>query len=275
MSPPLPAPLPRGPLHRRLLITLLVLAALSALFLGLVLKAPHAGTDAIVVLELQRSAQGFKDRVVADWQQPQARLCGWLARERTDKAGEANKGDETASTVGFGRLRCNLFFDSTLLVPAYMALFVFFTLSLSPPPLRLRQRVLRQLLCVPAVAAGLFDIAENGMTGRALDDLTQFVLADATVADVLAASQAKWLLLALGLLILALLAWRGRAGAGTAARRWLLAAMLASAAAAVLLVLGALNLHSGLLSAGSATMGLALVLLALWRLKHGPQITAG
>jgi hypothetical protein len=258
-----PAPLPKAQGHRRLLIGLLVFATLSVLLLGGLLKAPRGGVNAIVALELQSSAQRFKDRVVADWQQPPARLCGWLERPSQEQ-----------TAPGFGRLRCNLLFDSTLLVPAYVALFVFFTLSLSPPPLQVRQRVLRQLLCVPAVAAGLFDIAENGMTGRALDDLTLFVLADATVADVLTASQSKWWLLALGLSVLALLAWRQRGGADVTARRWLLAAALASSAAGALLALGTFLLHSRLIGSGSMAMGLALALLATWRLNHGPQTTA-
>ena len=60
---------------------------------------------------------------------------------------------------------------------------------------------------MPAVVAGLFDIAENSMTGRALDELMRTSLTDATVADITLASQLKWTMLGIALLIVAWRCW--------------------------------------------------------------------
>lgn len=53
------------------------------------------------------------------------------------------------------------------------------------------------------VVADLFDIAENRMTGRALDELMRASLTDATVADLTLASPLKWTMLGIALLIVA------------------------------------------------------------------------
>lgn len=170
------------PRARKLLIVLLALTVFALCLLLFVVRAPSGGLFASpVTLQMADSALQFKQVLLRDWQ----------------------GGDSE-----FSRLRDNLFFDSVLFVPGYVGLLLFFTLALGPQ----EHRALRQLLCVPALAAGLFDIAENGMTGRALDDLVHFVLANETVADVRHASQAKWLLLALALAVLAPLAQRRAAG---------------------------------------------------------------
>jgi hypothetical protein len=159
--------------------------------------SPRGFAVPILPLELAGSATAFKAVVLQDWLQ-------------------APLVDGTAAS--FWRLRGNLFVDSVLFVPAYVSLLVFFTLAFGPPLALHPTR--RQLLCVPAVAAGLFDIAENGMTGRALDDLVEFALVDTTVADVSLAARIKWVLLGLALVVLA---WRALATAAATSpgARWL------------------------------------------------------
>jgi hypothetical protein len=157
-------------------LLLLALVAMAAT------HAPRGVTVNILPLELADTAVAFKTLVERDWMPSDT------------PAGEAPR---------FWRLRGNLFADSVLLVPAYVGLLLFFTLAFGPPSALHPNR--RQLLCVPAVAAGLFDIAENGMTGRALDDLIELALVDATTADVSLAARIKWVLLGVALL---LLAWR-------------------------------------------------------------------
>lgn len=142
--------------RRRALRWILVLAAVALLAVG----ATQPWGVSAVPLELAPSALHFRRILLDDW-----------------AAGVA-----AADITGFQRLRANLLADSLLLVPAYVALLVFFTLAYGPSPQR--HPALRQWLCVPAVVAGLFDIAENSMTGRALDELMHSSLSDATVADI-------------------------------------------------------------------------------------------
>lgn len=262
MIPPLPTP---AQAHRlRVVLLVLAVLALSGVLLLRFAFTPHAKSD-IVRLELATSAAEFKTALIADWtqeafdeknpQQPREPMCGLGLPHVPAPAGAANS---PARAPDFGKLRCNLFADSVLLVPGYAGLLVYFTLSFVPLGWGV---VRRHLCCGAALAAGLFDIAENGMTARALDDLLHFVLADATVADVRHASQAKWLLIALACALLGhLLFWYG-ARAGDALWRRICAALVA--AAALLLAAGAYVWRPGI-GLGMLAMIVVLALLA-WR----------
>ena len=209
--------------RRRALRWILVLAAVALLAVG----ATQPWGVSAVPLELAPSALHFRRILLDDW-----------------AAGVA-----AADITGFQRLRANLLADSLLLVPAYVALLVFFTLAYGPSPQR--HPALRQWLCVPAVVAGLFDIAENSMTGRALDELMHSSLSDATVADIHLASRLKWILLDIALLIVA---WRCRAvvrgGWHTAAAAACALGGLAMAAGAWSALMPAIHLGVGGVLAG-------------------------
>lgn len=268
MIPPLPTP---AQAHRlRVVLVVLAALALAGVLLLRLVFVPHGGAD-IVRLELAASAAEFKAALLADWtqeafdpahpQQPRDPFCG-LGLDRVPMAQGAV--ESAARAAHFGKLRCNLFADSVLLVPGYAGLLVYFTLSFVPLGWG---TVRRRLCCGAALAAGLFDIAENGMTARALDDLLHFVLADATVADVRHASQIKWLLIALACALLGhLLFWYGAKAGDTLWRR--VAAGLAVLAAG-LLVAGASVWRSGI-GLGMLAMVAALALLAWrqWRLTQ-------
>ncbi len=225
--------------QRRTLLVLLALALLAVLLLSFGFGSPRSLWVTPLSLQLAGNGTDFKAALLSDW------LLTPLAGLAPD------------AVPSFARLRGNLFVDSMLLVPAYVGLLLFFTLAFGPP---LAQRpVRRQLLCVPAVAAGLFDIAENGMTGRALDDLIHFALADATAADVSGAARIKWVLLGIAL---AVLAWRvaADAAAGPPGRR--LAAGLCGLAA-VALVVGGVGAIQAAIEAGFLATGAGLGLLAV------------
>jgi hypothetical protein len=258
MIPPLPTPEQARRL-RTVLATLVLLALASVLLVGFVL-VPHGRAD-IVRLELAGSGPEFKAALLADWQQ-EARDPAHPDDPDKTLAPLCDLGlphaPGSARSASFGLLRCNLFVDSLGLVPAYVGLLVYFTLGFAPLTWG---TVWRHLCCGAALAAGLFDIAENGMTARALDDLIHFVLADATVADVRHASQAKWLLLALACAVLGhLLFWHG-AAAGD--RAWPRLAALLFAAATPLLVAGTWGWRPGI-GSGMLAMVAALALLT-WR----------
>jgi len=172
--------------QRSVLRWTLVLAGVALLAIGV--TQPWGVSAA--PLELAHSAERFRQILLDDW----------------------SAGEVATRITGFPGLRANLLADSLLLVPAYVALLVFFTLHFGPSPHS--HPSLRQWLCVPAVVAGLFDLAENSMTGRALDELIRTSLTDATVADITVASQLKWTVLGVALLIVA---WRCRVVAKT---RW-------------------------------------------------------
>jgi len=216
---------------------------LALLLMLFVVGSPRGFAVSILPLELAGSAAAFKAVVLQDWLQ-------------------APLVDGTA--VSFWRLRGNLFVDSVLFVPGYVSLLVFFTLAFGPP-LALHP-TWRQLLCVPAVAAGLFDIAENGMTGRALDDLVEFALVDTTVADVSLAARIKWVLLGLAL---AVLAWRALAASADDKPWRIVAAALCVLAALGFVVGGAISLPA-VISAGLGAVLLAFGLLCLRMLRRAP-----
>ena len=245
---PTTAPRDRG------LIVLRVLVAWALLSVVLMSQLRVGGSD-VVRLEIAGSAQNFETELKR-WQEPGEALCGVGAKD--DGRGP-----------GFGTLRCNLFVDSVGLVPGYVGLLLLFTLTLAPRA-GWRHALAPHLLCAPAVAAGLFDIAENGMTGRALEDWQRIVLADATVREVLWASLGKWALIALAFALLALLAW-GAARRALATRPALLkAAALAALAAAALGAAGTWRQAPQLLSAGMLAGIGALLLLTAWRWRAGP-----
>jgi hypothetical protein len=258
MIPPLPSPAQAH--HLRVVLGVLAVLALASVLLLRFVFVPHGQAD-IVRLELSTSAADFKAAVLADWQQeakdPDPAAAPGQVLDPLCGLGLPHAAG-SAVAPHFGKLRCNLFVDSLGLVPGYAGLLVYFTLSFVPLAWG---TVRRHLCCGAALTAGLFDIAENGMTARALDDLIHFALADATVADVRHASQAKWLFLALACAVLGhLLFWHG-AAAGD--RAWRRRAAVAVAAAAPLLVAGATVWRAGI-DLGMAAMILALAVLA-WR----------
>jgi hypothetical protein len=255
MSPPLPSP---NQAHRlRVLLVVLATMAVAAALLLRFAFMPNDNAD-IVRLELAGSGAEFKSTLMGDWQQE--------AKDPADPSKTLNplcgqglpQAPGNAVVPHFGKLRCNLFVDSLVLVPGYAGLLVYFTLSFLPLAWG---TVRRHLHCSAALAAGLFDIAENGMTARALDDLIHFALSDATVADVRHASQAKWLFLALACALLGHLLFRYGAAAGD--RAWRRRAALLVAAAAPLLVAGAYIWRTGI-GLGMLAMIVALALLT-WR----------
>jgi hypothetical protein len=99
-------------------------------------------------------------------------------------------------------LRLVLVLESLLLVPASvgMAVLAIFVLDDASGP---RQTWLPHLVCVAPVAAGLFNLAENAMLGRAMRDYLGATLANETVLDVVSAHQWKGHLLAVALVSLA------------------------------------------------------------------------
>jgi len=251
--------------QRRILKGLIGLFAVSMVLLLVVVNAPRSFSATPLTLELTVSAKDFREVLLRDWLQapePQGALpsCGIGVTYLPDIA------QAGGALPSFGSLRCNLFVDSVGFVPAYVALLLFFTLAFGPPVAT--HPWLRQLLCVPAVAAGLFDVAENSMTGRALDDLIQFALVDATVADVTMASRVKWLLLSLAF---AMLAWRVAVDA-TDDKPW--NAVAAAACGVAVLALGA---GGALVSHEAIGTGMAAALTGVgvlaWRaLRPAPAV---
>ncbi|RTL32008.1 MAG: hypothetical protein EKK47_06335 [Burkholderiales bacterium] len=229
--------MPLSPFRRWMLGLCLLGAIVAMVLLQTVAGSPRNKANP-ADMELTSGAVQFRDLARANW----ATLDG------------ENK------VKDYQALRLNLLLDSLLLVPSYVGLLILFTLALGPSP---QHAWLRQCLCVPAVAAGLFDLAENSMTGQALDDLLHRSLVDATVWDITLASRLKWALLALALLILTWRAWPGLTGI----TRWL--AMGAFGIGALSLWAGAGLISVPLLQTGLGFMSLgALVLsLGLYRMR--------
>ena len=252
----------RGRRARWLLIALLAYAGIAMLLLATVLAPPGPGADP-VSLELASSAGEFRQQLAADWLQQGHHVCG---------IGDAHD----ASGASVNRLRCHLFVDSIGLVPGYVGLLLFFTFALCRVA-GLRGPLAPHLLGVPIVAAGLFDVAENGMAQGAADDWLHAVLADAAVLDVRSASVTKWGLLALAVAVLALLslrvarlAWHDprnpHHGLGTGPL--LALATFALALGAVCMGVGPLlRLPAPTLMIGMAATVLACALLAWWQLR--------
>ncbi len=240
---------------RWILGALLALGIGGALLLALVLDPPGPKGDA-VSLELARDEAGFASAFAEGWREEPATLCGFGARHAPNGS-------------GFGTLRCHLFVDSLLFAPGYVGLLVYFTMVLS----RIgpgRRALVVHLLCGPAVAAGLFDIAENGIAILAAEDLMVGLLADATVHDLRLASLCKWALVALSFALLAAITWRaaGTVKAAGAAAWPLQVAAGGAALCAVVLTVGVAGARYALLAPAMLPAMVALALLAWWRYTH-------
>jgi hypothetical protein len=240
-----------------LLLVLLLLAGVAEALLATALR-PSRSSD-IVKLELAPTAALFAEAVQRDWTQDAAAvpvdaepLCGLGLPPAT----------QATPRPSHGKLRCNLLVDSVALVPGYVGLLLVFTLAFAAPGMPARRRA---AWCVPALAAGLLDLAENGLTVRALDAYTRLAMSETTVAEVRLASQSKWLAIALALAVLGHLAWHAAADHGQGWRR----------TAAVLCLLGAAALPVGVwlwrpgIAVGMLAMVLSFALLA-WRLWRPP-----
>jgi hypothetical protein len=246
---------------RGIVAVLLVLGIVGTILLGAVFKPPGPEGSA-VTLELAADSEAFEAALSEGWRQDQAKLCGSGAQY-----------DPNGS--GLGTLKCHLLLDSVLFVPAYAGLLIYFTMALS----RIgpgRRDIVAHLACVPAVAAGLFDIAENGMAVLAAVDFMDGFLTDVTVADVRVASLAKWSLVALAfavLLAMTLGAVDAVRKAGGAIR---LLYVAAAAAALCALIVGAGVAWSKymLLAPGMLPGIITLALLSWWRFMRFPEIAS-
>lgn len=242
---------PRTALRRAWLLLFVLLAFISELVLMFALR-PHGGAN-IVQLELARTAPEFANIVQRDWTQEAAGLAP-AARAR---CGLDLPHSQAPVQPHKDKLRCSLLVDSLGLVPGYVGLLLLLTLGCLAPGAPVVQRL---AWCLPALAAGTADLAENGLTWQALDLLGSTALSDVSVAAVRLASQAKWLLLAAALAALGHVAWHGAAARGDRPRR--VAAGL-SAVGAVALPMGAW-LWQPAIGVGLLMMVVALALLA-WR----------
>jgi hypothetical protein len=261
---------------RRVLKWLLLLSlGAFVLLLALSLSLSPPGMRRVERLQLAGSAAGFVCELGA-WEAP-VRPCAGpgvaasvAVAASAPAATAAERAAPPAAAPDILRLRTHLLVDSVAFVPGYVGLLAFFVLQLGRSA-GVRRAGLRHLLCVPAVLAGLWDIAENGLTARAADDYFSAVLADATVQDLTRASLDKWRLIGLAALVLAGVAWRAGFHAPRAAQlRW--GAVWASLSAG-LLGWGAQSAwaQAELLGAGMLSLTAALGLLSLWRWQHRPD----
>lgn len=245
---------PRAEARARAVLWLFAsMAIVGATLLGWMFPPLRDGAS-VVDIEFARTAIEFSQRLAEDWTLPTGQEPGWC--------------EAVAARPGLpntGRLSCHLLFDSLLLIPGYIGLLIFFTLGLTAHA-GLRG-VLPHAFCMPALAAALFDLAENGMTVRAADHFLFLVLADAAVQDVHDAARVKWWMLAIAAGVLGIVA--------------LVAARNVPVARPLLIVGGALMLITAvawgaglsLIQPPSLTVGVvlfaaALMLLALWRLRQ-------
>ncbi|NML18837.1 hypothetical protein [Azohydromonas caseinilytica] len=218
-----------------------------------------------------------------NWPQPQNAPVPGKAENGQQPPPAPDQGAKSEpKKVDLSKFRLAFYFDSLAIVPGYTLLFLIQYLLLKAcliaepkrqasqeKPLRNpsmnRHEVLFHLMCAVPVAAALFDLAENGMTVRAVEDAASYVLADATVADMRSASVWKWSLLAASCGLLAFLCWQAAkpmAGGSELVmslnpkeRRFLKTALGLAAVAA--LVFGLFPWAPDLLLAGMAAMGLA------------------
>ncbi|MEO8314203.1 MAG: hypothetical protein ABI645_05355 [Pseudomonadota bacterium] len=186
-----------------------------------------------------------------------------------------------SATVAITPLRWMMFMDSMAIVPAYLGLLLIFLVFLSRDaavwvdesrgsPWWFVSDWKLQLACGLAVAAAVFDIAENGMTVRAAEDALEQLLADPTVADVHLATRLKWTFIALASALLgvrALAASRRERDMRREAEHWLVAGALACGTTFLLLLVGEYGQFDMVRSIGAVTFGLELFLLgtALWK----------
>jgi len=218
----------------------------------------------------------------------------------TDAASAAHA--PTSATVSIAPLRWMMFIDSMVIVSAYLGLLISFMITLYGfLPSGRGQGAGReeawwkvhdwtlQFACLLAVAAAVFDVAENGMTVRAAEDSLERLLADPTVADVHLATQLKWTLIACASLALGVLANAAKGHAQMlrrSVRAWLVAGAVACGATAGLLLVGQYSSYEWLTGLGGLTFGLELLLIGigLWKVTSagglasnspGPQPVPG
>jgi hypothetical protein len=250
-----PAPAPRADLRARVLLCLFVALALAGVAMLQFVFPPLRDGATVVDIEFARSAREFGQRLASDWTLPAGQAPGWCeaAGARTDRPNT-------------GRLSCQLLFDSLLLVPGYTGLLVFFTLGFA-----VRAGLggaLPHALCMPALAAGLFDLAENGMTVRAADHLLTLVLADAAVLDVHDAAVVKWWLLAIAAGVVGVAALAAALRAAPAGRALLVGGAALMLAAAVAWGAGLSLAVPPRPQIGMALVAAGLLVLVVWRLRQ-------
>lgn len=246
---------PRADARARAMLWLFAaLALLGVAVLRWLFPPLRDGAD-VVDIEFARTALEFSERLRADWTLPAGTAPGWC------EAAAARPG-----LPNTGRLSCQLLFDSLLLVPGYTGLLVFFTLSLvARAGLR---GALPHALCMPALAAALFDLAENGMTVRAADHLLFLVLADAAVLDVHDAAVVKWWLLAIAAGVVGVAALAAALRAAPAGRALLIGGAALMLAAAVAWGAGLALASPPRPVPGMALVAAGLLVLTVWRLRQ-------
>lgn len=245
---------PRADARARAMLWLFASMAITGVaLLGWVFEPLRDGATVVDIVSA-RTAIEFSQRLTEDWMLPIGREPGWC--------------EVAAARPGLpntGRLSCQLLFDSLLLVPGYTGLLIFFTLGLAAKAGM--RGVLPHALCMPALSAALFDLAENGMTVRAADHFLSLVLADAAVQDVHDAALVKWWMLAIAACVLGVTAF-------AAARTSEVARPLLAVGGALMLTT-ALAWFAGLslIQPPNPTFGVvlfatALLVLAVWRLRQ-------
>jgi hypothetical protein len=195
-------------------------------------------------------------------------------------------GQPAAAVVSIKPLRAMLFVDSLVLVPSYTGLLLVYIVvfhHLGFPPRRWHyeggekiegREWWLQLACLLVVIAGVFDIAENGMTMRAAEDALERLLADPTVADVHLATSLKWAFIALAIIVAGTLALKTSGRPELQGQRlWLRCGCAFAGCAGVCLSYRATNPSRIVTAIGLALFVLALVVLgvALWRIAASWQ----
>lgn len=245
----------RADARARAMLWLLAALALGGVVLLQWAFPPLRDGATVVDIEFARTAHEFSQRLAQDWTLPAGQTPGWC------EALAARPGLPNA-----GRLSCQLLFDSLLLVPGYTGLLVFFTLGFT-----VRAGLggaLPHALCMPALAAGLFDLAENGMTVRAADHLLFLVLADAAVRDVHDAALVKWWLLAIAAGVVGVAALAAALRSAPAGRTALIGGAALMLAAALAWGAGLSLADPPRPQAGMAFVAAGLLMLVVWRLRQ-------
>lgn len=282
----------RGWLLRRLRLLLAILGG-TMLLAVIVIQSINTSScsgpwpcDTLQALANAQDAQAFEQAVQRVALPVKQSLVGRIAPAAASAAAAAS-GPALPALVATSilPLRSMLLFDSVMLVPAYVGLLLLYMVLLQPlvyppqprapdaPPHVPRQEWWLHAACLLAVAAGVFDIAENGMTTRAAEDALDHLLADPTVMDVQLATLLKWQLIGAAIAVLGVLCWRlQRHESLRAQARWLQAAALCSVATAALLLVPFAWPVVWAMQLGGGLFGLTLLLIgtALWR--AAPQL---
>ncbi|MGJ7500612.1 hypothetical protein ACSFBF_09650 [Variovorax sp. ZT5P49] len=125
-------------------------------------------------------------------------LVYWMTPgDALEALGQADRRFEFSQVLArwgtLGQLRWVLFFDSTLIVPGYVGLFILFARRVfARGDGRVGINMPLHLLIAAQVFAGLVDLVENGVTMRAAEDSVAGVLADAMLADLHLLTALKW-----------------------------------------------------------------------------------